>query len=231
MAILQKNFEEKPYNRCITCDHIGLNCDGPNFLAMDIPRLSEWCRLRKEYLHRQDPKWTNAFIAEQAKMSKVSVDRFLSGNAEDIKTSTVTAILKVLVDGSWGQYPCAWASSGKDDPHECDRLKEKLEEKREKIVHLEKEIEHLEEQLKVKDQQIASCSKLIETRGKFMKRKDVAIATLSFLLFICVAVIITALIIDRLNIDIGFFWLDKVSTMFTTTDYNTTIKNMVEWRI
>lgn len=110
MNFLPKNFEEKPYDRCLSCAYIGKQCDGPNFLAMDMPRLCEWCRLRKEYLHRKDAKWTNAFIAEESGLSKVSIDRFLSGNVEDIKMSTVSRILKILINGTWGQYPCSMAA-------------------------------------------------------------------------------------------------------------------------
>ena len=109
MPFSPKSIEEKPYNMCVNCAHIGKNCDGPNFLAMEMPRLCEWCRLRKDYLHNLDSKWTNAYIAEQSGISKVSVDRFLSGNVDDLKISTISRILKVLVNGSWGQYPCAMA--------------------------------------------------------------------------------------------------------------------------
>lgn len=115
MPFSPKSIEEKPYNACIICGHIGKHCDGPNFLAMRIQRICEWCRLRKEYLHSQDPKWTNAHVAELAQLSKISVDRFLAGAVEDIKLSTLTRIVRVLVTkaevtaGSWGKYPCAMA--------------------------------------------------------------------------------------------------------------------------
>lgn len=101
--------ENKPYNRCVDCDHLGTNCDGPDFLAMEIPRLCEWARLRKDYLHRKDPKWTVAYISEQADISKTTVDRFLNGRIEDLTFTTAARIIRVLIDGSWGQYPCTIA--------------------------------------------------------------------------------------------------------------------------
>lgn len=105
----------KPYDKCIKCLYLGKRCDGPNPLAMvnldepgkGLERLGEWCRLRKEYLHDIDPKWTNAYISEVAQVNKTTVDRFFAGKAEDIKISTLARIVKVLVNGTWGEYPCA----------------------------------------------------------------------------------------------------------------------------
>lgn len=116
MPFSPQSIEEKPYNQCLNCRYIGKHCDGPNFLAMSMPRICEWCRLRKEYLHAQNPKWTNAYVAELAQISKISVDRFLSGAVDDIKLSTIAKIVRVLVTkaevtvGSWGKYPCAMAA-------------------------------------------------------------------------------------------------------------------------
>ncbi len=114
MPFSPATYEEKPYNRCIDCMHIGKKCDGPNFLAMETPRLCEWARLRKDYLHSQNPKWTNAYIANEADTSKTTVDRFLAGDMDDLKLSTAARIIKVLVNGTWGQYPCALAAMGEN---------------------------------------------------------------------------------------------------------------------
>lgn len=191
MPFSPQTLEEKPYNLCIACTHIGKRCDGPNFLAMEMPRLCEWCRLRKDYLHRLDAKWTNAYIAAQAGVSKVSIDRFLSGNADDIKTSTIARILKVLVDGTWGQYPCTMVADEKEpvyipDPaliERCDRLQADLDAAR---ADDRRKIDFLKEQLAGKD-------KLLAERYSFLKRKDTAIITLSILLGVAVIIIIAGL--------------------------------------
>lgn len=137
MPLSPETLEEKPYNMCIACDLIGINCDGPNFLAMTIERWCEWCRLRKEYLG-----WKNAKVAELADISKISVDRIMAGNVKDLRISTMQAITKALVngsnvEGSWGKHPCAIAelSTEKeivyvDNPEmvsKCERLKATLE--------------------------------------------------------------------------------------------------------
>lgn len=140
-------FEEKPYNRCIDCIHLGVRCDGPNFLAMDIRRLSEWARLRKDYLHSKDPKWTNQYIAEQADVSYTTVSRFMVGDLEDIKFTTAAAILRVLVNGTWGQYPCALASGEVDFEPECIHLREMLTAEKAKTAYLKSQIVFKENQI------------------------------------------------------------------------------------
>lgn len=209
MPFSQKTYEEKPYNRCITCEFIGKHCDGPNFLAMDMTRLSEWCRLRKDYLHTIDPKWTNIYIADQAQVSKTSIDRFLSGHVDDIRVSTIARIVKVLVNGSWGQYPCAnegileaeadLMKQLEEVKAENNRLREAQAENRQKIDFLKEQVKFKEDQMQKKDRQL-------DERRDYMRRKDKTIIFFAVMFFICLAVIITALIVDRLNRNIGFFW-------------------------
>lgn len=102
--------ENKPYNRCISCESLGVNCDGPDFLAMDIPRLCEWARMRKTYLKNKDPKWTVVYVAEKSGVGETTVDRFLNGRIEDLTFTTAARIIRVLVNGSWGQFPCTAAA-------------------------------------------------------------------------------------------------------------------------
>lgn len=220
-----ENLEKKPYNRCIECIHIGKTCDGPNFLAMTTERWCEWCNLRAEYLD-----WTHAYIAKVAKVSKVSVDRVMAGNVKDLRISTMQNITRALVNGSWGQYPCSLSEIANadvvyiDNPSlreraenaekECERLQsmlnsvtaehnhdvEVVHDDQQKISFLKSQVEFKEEQMKAKD-------RLIQERYDFLKRKDRVIFVLAICLAICLVLIIGALVADKLNPDIGFFWL------------------------
>ena len=212
-----QNSAEKPYNVCIECPHIGRDCDGPNFLAMTTERWCEWCHLRKEYLD-----WTNAHTAEQANVSEISVARIMSGNVKDLRVTTMQAVTKALVNGSWGQYPCAMASSEAADAaaitEQCKQLQSALDaekaEHKSDLAELrtydEKRLDYLKEQVKFKEEQMRNKDKLLEERFKLIKSRDRVILTLSILLGISVLVIITALVIDVLNPDMGFFWLDQL---------------------
>lgn len=169
MPFSQRTIEEKPYNMCINCIHIGKRCDGPNFLAMEIDRWCEWCKVRKEYLG-----WTNAFIADEANVSKISVDRIMSGSVKDLRISTMQAVTKMLVNGSWGQYPCAMAATGTDfseSAAQCAKLQEEIERLKEvhkkEIVRIKEENERmvnfLTDQVHFKEEQMLAKDKLLET--------------------------------------------------------------------
>lgn len=168
MPFSRKSLEEKPYNRCIACVHMGQLCDGPNFLAMEIERWCEWCRLRKEYLG-----WKSAYIAEIANVAKISVDRIMTVDVKDVRISTMQAVTKALVNGSWGKYPCVLAASEslQTSTTECAKLQAEIEKlKTEHKAELEKlrldhdrNIAFLREQVKFRDEQITAKDKLIET--------------------------------------------------------------------
>ena len=207
-------YEEKPYNRCIDCIHIGVNCDGPDFLAMEIPRLCEWSRLRKDYLHRKDPKWTNAYISEKSGVSETTVGRFFAGKLADLNFSTASNIIRVLVNGTWGQYPCAMAAAAEehaDNPaivEQCKKLQDALEkqatEHKAEIAAIRAEEQSRVDYLKAEN---AKKDKIIEDRGGFIRHRDKVIVCLSLLLAASVCIILGALIVDGLSPNIGFFWV------------------------
>ena len=226
MPFTPQTLEDKPYNVCIQCQYIGEKCDGPNFLAMEMSRLCEWARLRKEYLRAQDPKWTNAYIAETAKVAKVTVDRFLAGKADDIKYSTIQSILRVLVNGSWGKYPCAMASDTEpqtvyvDNPQtaaECERLRSTLNTQAAEFKRMQ---DFYEKEIEFKDNQMLQKDKQLNERADYMRRKDRYIAFLAIGFVLALFVIIAALIMDKLNSDIGFFWLEDTLTHFSKNTNN-----------
>lgn len=208
MPFSPQTLEEKPYNACVTCFHIGKNCDGPNFLAMTTERWCEWCHLRKDYLD-----FTNATIAEKAGISKVSVDRIMSGNVKDLRTTTMQAVTKALVNGSWGQYPCALADVAEkeyvDNPaliEKCNQLQATVDKM---TVDHKTAVNFLRNQIEFKEQQMVAKDHQLDDRKAFLERKDRIIAMLCFALAITVLVIIAALVIDGLNPNVGFFWLGQ----------------------
>lgn len=198
--------EDKPYNRCIKCDRLGVRCDGPNFAAMTPDRIVEWIRIRKEWLG-----WTNSMLADHSGTPKGTIDRILAGGHADFKMGTIAPIIKALVGGSWGQFPCPdpetapqdlktlldalavkdgaieslrGAASATEEKHakELSRIEGKHERE-------EKYLMDLVDDLRA---QVADYKQLI--------RKVIAItATLAL-------VIIIALVIDRSDPSIGFIW-------------------------
>lgn len=171
MPFSRRTLEEKPYNRCLNCVHIGKMCDGPNFLAMEIERWCEWCRLRKEYLG-----WTNAHVAELANVAKISVDRIMSVNVKDLRISTMQAVTKALVNGTWGQYPCVYVASGNTvaTTAECEKFNDEIARLRaEHKAELEslradadKKIAFLKDQVQAKDRLLESITHFLDSGRK-----------------------------------------------------------------
>ena len=179
MPFSPETLEEKPYNICISCPKIGQTCDGPNFLAMSIDRFCEWCRLRRDHLG-----WKNQLVADKAGVSKISVDRIMTGDSKDLRITTMQAVAKALVNGSWGQSPCVLVAETEkeiqvDNPvivAQCQHLQNTLdtltaeykaeraafrEEAQKKIDFLRGQIAFKERQMDAKDKQIELLLSLI----------------------------------------------------------------------
>jgi predicted transcriptional regulator len=176
MPFSPETLEEKPYNICISCSRIGQSCDGPNFLAMSVDRWCEWCHLRKDFLG-----WKNTTLSEKSGVSRMSIDRIMAGDVKDLRITTMQAVTKALVNGSWGQSPCVLVTETEkeiyvDNPviiAQCQNLQNTLdtltEEYKTELAFVreeaKKKIDFLREQVKIKDQHIEVLHSLI-------KRKD-----------------------------------------------------------
>lgn len=189
-------FKEKPYDQCITCQYLGERCDGPNFLAMSTERWCEWCRLRKDYLNL-----SNADVADRSGVSKVSTDRIMAGSCGDIRVSTMMQVTKALVNGSWGQHPCANPEPEivyQDNPVLVQELSELHDERK-----------RLRDALDRKEQEHAAAmekmEKYTEKRLDYLKKIIRALAIIAAFFGLLV---VTALIVDMLNHNVGFFWLN-----------------------
>lgn len=165
MPFSPETLEEKPYNICISCSRIGQTCDGPNFLAMSVERWCEWCHLRRDYLG-----WKNSLLSEKSGVSKVSIDRIMSGDVKDLRITTMQAVTKALVNGTWGQSPCVLVTETEkeiyvDNPviiAQCQHLQNTLDnlsgEYKAELATVREEanvkIAFLREQIAIKDKQI-----------------------------------------------------------------------------
>ena len=98
----QKDFADKPYNRCLACHHReGKRCDGPRTSAMELPR---WCEFMRDM--KEANKLTNAYISEKSGVSIKTIERLMALNSEqDIMRETARRIEDAII-GSSNQYPC-----------------------------------------------------------------------------------------------------------------------------
>lgn len=172
MPFSPDTLEEKPYNICISCPKIGQTCDGPNFLAMSVDRWCEWCHLRRDHL-----KWKNQQVADKAGVSKVSVDRIMSGDSKDLRITTMQAVTRALVNGTWGQSPCVLVTETEkeiyvDNPvivAQCQQLQSTLDtlsaDYKRELAYVrdkaQKKIDFLREQVAIKDKHIELLHSLL----------------------------------------------------------------------
>lgn len=111
---------DKPYNRCLSCHHRKVRCDGPRTSAMPLERWCEFMRDMKEL-----NGLTNADIAERSGVSIKRVERLMALNCEqDIMRETARLIEDAII-GSSNQYPCFLAFE-ESAPAEQQKLNDAL---------------------------------------------------------------------------------------------------------
>ena len=215
------------YSECIRCPKLGTSCDGPNFAAMQPQQLIAWCKERKKHMGL-----TNAKLAELSGMSQGTVDSLLANSHADFKFGTIGPMLQVLVGGQWLGDPCA-DPTGSGDAELIERVKE-LEAgiawRDDKIQHYKgqldsmqtlitntnarytKQTEELRAMLKDQSERHAQSQDFLRDQ---IKNRNTAVKILTFATVLGWGLIIAALVIDKLNPHLGFFWRDLAS-MFNT---------------
>lgn len=120
------NFGDKPYNRCLTCRHRGVRCDGPRTSAMSLGR---WCEFMRDM--KKANGLTNIYVAETADISVKTIERLMALTYDkDILRDTARRIEDAII-GSSNQYPCILA------------YEEELPDDTPKIKALMQEMEHI----------------------------------------------------------------------------------------
>lgn len=201
------------YSDCIRCQKLGKECDGPNFVAMPPQELIAWCKERKKHLGL-----TNAKLAELTNMPQGTVDSLLSNSHPDFKFGTIRPLLQVLVGGQWLGDPCA-------DPtgSGVSELQKRIKELEAEIAWRDDKLQHYKGQLDSMQTLVTNNNARLTKDKDFLREqirsKNKAIATLSVFLGICILVIIAALVMDKLNPDMGFFWLDGLASLFNRTTW------------
>lgn len=224
--------KEKSFNECLTCEYFRNGCSGPNLGATSVERVCEFlqlCRYQLRYTYQQ--------VADLTQLSLVTVKRTLTGKNKDPGLATIQALSSVLVSDPHGKFPCAMhivADKTEKTVSQCQRLQDiidgmaedhkkeidAIEEKHKQELEdartqNERYIKFLEDQVSFKEGQMLTKDKTLTDDYAFIRRKNRIIAALSIGLVITVLIIVGALIVDKLNSDIGFFWLEDTLSFFS----------------
>lgn len=112
----------KPYNRCLSCPHRQVRCDGPRTSAMALQR---WCEFMRDM--KEANGLTNQEIADKTGVSIRTIDRLMAMNCEnDIMRETARLIEDAII-GSSNQYPCYQAFEEENMP-EAQKLSDAMRE-------------------------------------------------------------------------------------------------------
>lgn len=107
----QTNVAVKSYDRCLSCPHRGIRCNGPR--TADLP-LERWCEYMKDL--KAVSKLTNAEISERSGVSLKTIEKIMAINTDqDIMRDTARRIESVLI-GSERAYPCYLAFQDEQMP-------------------------------------------------------------------------------------------------------------------
>lgn len=185
--VFAENFE-----KCEGCDHVGADCI-PYIVSLSSAELLEWCRIRKKQL-----RMTNEELAEKSNTALGTINRLFASKNTDFMYSSMQSVVFALLGLDTSEVSCH--RPGYDEriqaleaQHEKELAQARQEDKR--------MIDVLKEQL--------------EYEQKVAEGKSRAIKLLTVALVVVLSLIIIALLIDRLNPDIGFFWLKD---LFSTTE-------------
>lgn len=146
------DFSNKPYNRCLTCPHRRVRCDGPRTAGLELAR---WCEYMRDM--KEANGLTNSYIAEASGFSVKTIEKIMALNDnQDIMRETARKI-ELAILGSSGKYPCflAFEEENKPDGHKIHELykaevdlireeaKERIEQFMVQIDRLRQEIDYL----------------------------------------------------------------------------------------
>lgn len=191
------------FEKCLYCDHSGKDCI-QFVMSLHLQDIITWCKERKEKIGI-----TNAKIAELTNIPKGTIDRMFSDSEKltDFRFSTVQPVVMVLAGSA-------------DDEVSCESHMIDVQTQR-KIERIERENARLMQQMEeLKTNHQAETDFLkqqLEHEQATSESRKKAFYIVAISLGFTLSIIIVALIVDKLNPNIGFFWLDKMSAVFNKT--------------
>lgn len=205
------------FEKCITCDHVSGCPHSPRFYMLSPPEVIDWCRKRKKFLGL-----SNEDIADMSGLPHGTVSRLLGGNYADYKHTTIQPLLRSLTGDGLGELPCPTTQP------EVTELMEKYSKARARIEFLETHYQEDMQRIRTDDQrqidhlnaEIADFKEELDFKRQQLRAAHRGRIIMTVLCFLLLLIIITALIIDSVNPDVGFFWIDELRGVFTKASVN-----------
>lgn len=193
---------------CATCTKVGVSCRGPRLEKMTGEEAIALCKARKAFLHL-----SNQQIADRAHMSKGTIDGLFAAAHTDFRFETIRPVWNVLFGGDMPDDACNDLTDSERSAYE-----EKIRQLEKSVVWHEDKIQDQKETIKDLREKNAALELLVKNNNARMTKdkeflqeqihnKNKVIAILGVIVGVETIAIMTALIIDRLDPNVGFFWL------------------------
>lgn len=100
--------EDKPFNKCFSCNSFRNGCSGPNLFAMGVKRACEFFQMARMYLRRLHPdKYSYQWCADKTGLGITTVKRLLTGKIDEPGFTTMKLMSDLLISDPRGKFPCA----------------------------------------------------------------------------------------------------------------------------
>ena len=205
MTNLSDTARDACHENCSNCHAGEMPCLGDLIFMEPEERIEQYRAWKKE------TGYSNIHIAEESGVSEVSVSRFFAGHTKDTKVSTLIDILRVLFRDRY--YNCRKQHAqnlSRAQTDNIDDIKSRMHEQHEADRRI---IDYLKTEIEKRDAQIRTKDKHLEQRADFIYRKDRVITILSVLLGVSVLLILSALVVDMFDPNIGFFWVEHMAAL------------------
>lgn len=205
---------------CVTCPKLGKVCRGPDFFSMSPQEVLAWLKAYKKH-----KGITNAKLAEMSGMAQGTIDSLFANSHADFKYSTILPIIRALIGTPEGDA-CTDHSGSAEAKEKIRQLEADILHKDETIRHYEdqiasmktlvtntnarhtKQTEELRAMLKDQSERHAQSQDFLRDQ---IKNRNTAVKILAIAAGLGWGLIIAALVIDKLNPHLGFFWRDFAS--------------------
>lgn len=205
MTNLSDTTRNDCHENCSNCHAGEMPCLGDLIFMEPEQRIEQYRAWKKE------AGYSNIHIAEESGLSEVSVSRFFAGQTKDTKVSTLIDILRVLFRDRY--YNCRKQHAqniSRTQTDNIDDIKSRMHEQHEADRRI---IDYLKTEIEKRDAQIRTKDKHLNQRADFIYRKDRVITILSVLLGVSVLLILSALVVDVINPNVGFFWMEQMAAL------------------
>lgn len=199
--------------KCTTCERLGRDCP-KKLLLLPLEEMIDWLH----YLMAQH-KITHETMARISGVPKGTIDRVMAKQSADCRYSTMHAMVCGLFAHLGMSTACADDSNAANSAH-TEELERRVEELQHALDDSERERQALQarvadfdEQRAFMRDQIAKKDARIDALSNIIRSNRAVIKVLSVLLCIAVLVIIGALVVDRLNPDLGYIWRSAASSI------------------